>query len=110
MTEVFHHHHHHHKYGPNKKDWVHTQKWKNIIDKLVFTVSLTGILMTMPQLYMVWFTEDIAGVSLVSWAWYTFSASFWVLYGVAHKEKMIIMINILWALVQALIVIGIIIH
>lgn len=49
--------------------------------------------MTLPQIWEIYSKQDAGSVSLISWLSYLTAASFWILYGIVHKEKIIIIIN-----------------
>ncbi|MBU0531973.1 hypothetical protein KKB44_00600 [Candidatus Micrarchaeota archaeon] len=99
MHEVLHH-------IRKRKNYPHPEKWKNLIDRLIYVVAFFGILMTIPQLFNIWIDNNAAGVSAVSWAAYGITASFWLTYGIAHGEKPLIVINSVWVVLDILIVIG----
>lgn len=103
MTEVFHHHHHHKKIEKH----VHKEKWINVIDDFVYFFSTISILMTLPQIFKIWVEHNASGVSGISWIAYLFGACFWTLYGIAHKDKLIITINTIWIFLNLSIVTGI---
>lgn len=109
MTEVLHHKIHRKRKELGKPD-IHSKKWKNFIDRCVYVVASIGIIMTIPQAVKIFAIKDATSVSLISWLSYIASASFWVLYGVAHKEKLIIFINIGWVIVELVVVVGILIY
>lgn len=67
-------------------------------------------LATIPQIYKTWSTGNTAGVSLITWVFYTLTSSIWLVYGIKSKDKPIIISGLLWSATQALVVIGIITH
>ncbi len=94
--------HHHHK-RLRKKDTP-------FLDKLIFFAALASPAMTFPQVFKIWIEQDASGVSIISWAAYTVTAFIWLAYGVAHKDKAIIISNGLWLTLDPLIVIGALIY
>ncbi len=103
-----------HHYQKNKKKSEElTQKQKTfnkIVDDIIYVIGSLGVLVFIPQLIRVWSPGDISGVSLLSWAGMFVASSFWLFYGIVHKVKPIIFINILAASIQLLIVIGILVR
>ncbi len=103
-----------HHYQKNKKrahDLTERQKKLNgIIDSLIYFIGSFGVLIFVPQLIKVWGGGDISGVSLLSWVGMFTASVFWLIYGIIHKARPIIFINSLAALVQLLVVIGLLIH
>ncbi len=75
------------------------------IDKLVYFAVILGPLMTLPQLYTIW-VQNSTDVSVISWASYLGIAVIWLLYGLKHRETPIILVQLLWIVLDALIVIG----
>lgn len=81
-----------------------------MIDTAIYGVALLGIIATIPQVTKVWLGQDASGVSLLAWSGYLITAFFWLAYGIIHREKPIIFAYLLWILLDALIVIGVVVH
>lgn len=79
-----------------------------IIDFFVYCMALFGFAANLPQLWNVWFDRNITGVSIFSWVCFLIISIFWLLYGIIHKAKPIILANSLLILAQSTIVIGMI--
>ncbi|MCD4760192.1 hypothetical protein K8R33_04880 [archaeon] len=85
-------------------------KWKHILDKSAYSIGIIGPVMTIPQLLKVWIEQNAAGVSLISWIAYLFTALFWLTYAISHKEKPLIFMYIAWIIVKIPLIVGIIIY
>lgn len=85
-------------------------KWKRFMDKSIYVVALFGPIMTFPQLSKIWIGKSASGVSVISWSAYLITAVFWLIYGVMHKEKPIIITYIAWIILESFIVLGALIH
>ncbi|MFC1691296.1 SemiSWEET family sugar transporter [Nanoarchaeota archaeon] len=96
----------HHKH----EQYPHPDKFKRFMDKAIYVVGVLGPIMTIPQLLKIWVDKNAIGVSLVSWIAYLIGAVFWVVYGIIHKEKPIIITYALWIVLDIFIVAGIIIY
>lgn len=96
----------HQKHEP----YPHPKKWIRWLDRIVLAVAIIGPMANIPQIIKVYFENNISGLSLVTWSMYLFMAVPWLVYGFVHKEKPIIVANILWLITNIMIVIGIIIH
>lgn len=105
-TEGLQHHHLRKKIQQEQELDPHPVKWKRFIDRAIYVVGLIGPIMTIPQLTKIWIEKNASGVSAISWAAYTVVAIFWIIYGVAHKEKPLIIISAVWVVLEVLIVIG----
>jgi uncharacterized protein with PQ loop repeat len=80
------------------------------LDKLTFIVGVIGPFTVLPQIYSIYTTRSAAGVSLATWSLIFIVTFPWILYGMAHKEKSIIVSFILWEVVNLLVVIGVLLY
>jgi uncharacterized protein with PQ loop repeat len=80
-------------------------KQKSQIDKLIYFAVFIGPLLTLPQVYTIWM-EDQKGVSIVSWVAYLVASVIWLLYGIKHNDKPIILVEIIWISLEILIIVG----
>jgi len=72
---------------------------------VIYFASFAGPVMTIPQIYDVW-TSKSPSVSELTWASYIIIAVIWLYYGIVHKEKPIILSNVLWIVAEAAVLIG----
>ena len=84
-----------------------TEKIKHVFDKFIAVVGLIGPIMTTPQIINVWVYHQVEGLAIASWGTYVITASFWLIYGILHKERAIILVNIAWILANTSVVTGI---
>ena len=80
------------------------------LEKILRSLSVVTMLMTVPQVLVVWVGHNTGGVSLVSWAAYLISACLWFVYGLQKKDKTIYLACIGWIVLDSAIVLGVIIH
>jgi len=73
-----------------EEPYPHPNKWKRLMDKLIYFAGVLGPIMTIPQLSKIWVEKNASGVSALSWGAYGVGACFWIIYGFMHKEKPII--------------------
>lgn len=106
MSPGFHHFHKRVRIHQKHEPYPHPNKWKNLMDRLIYFVAAFGIIMTIPQVARVWFEQNAAGVSAVSWFAYTLTSMFWLTYGIMHKEKPIIFTYFLWVIMNLLVAVG----
>lgn len=90
----------HHKHLHKRR-----KKRQSSVDKLVYLAVIFGPMMTLPQVYSIWI-EKSDGVSVISWVSYLVIAVIWLFYGLKHKEKPIIVVQLLWIVLDVLIVVG----
>ena len=100
---------HKHEHLANTKN---KQKSSYIVflDKLTFVVGVIGPFTVLPQIYTIFSTKSAAGVSIATWALIFIVTFPWILYGIAHKDKSIIVSFILWEVVNLTVVIGVLLY
>lgn len=97
-------HFHHLEDFPSKK------KWKRVLDKLVYAAGIAGPILVIPQAYDVWIKKEVIGVSVTSWIGFTILAVIWLIYGIVHREKPLILMYSGLVVMDALVFIGAIIY
>ena len=85
-------------------------KYKRFMDRAIYVVAIAGPLFYIPQVLRIWVGQSAAGVSAASFTGAFIISAFWIVYGTMHKEKPILYANILYALLQAAVVIGALIY
>lgn len=69
-----------------------------LLDKVLLVVAIVAPLTTLPQIIQIFQTHDSSNISGITWGLYAFFNLFWLVYGIVHKEKPIIITYILWFL------------
>ena len=80
---------------------------KDVIDRAVYLIGIFGVIIYIPQLVKIWLEKSVTGLSLTSWIGIFIGSIIWLLYGIAHKQKPLVIINFLLAIIQFVIVVGI---
>ncbi len=88
---------------PNQKALI------RIVDRFAYLSVIVPIL-TIPQFITIFVHHNATNLSLVTWATYLVSATYWTYYGWLHKEAPIWFPNTLMVLVDLGVVVGIIIY
>lgn len=88
----------------------HKKKKTSLIDTWIYPIAMVSPIMTIPQLLDVWIGKQVVGVSLLTWGTYTIVGFFWLLYGLYHKQKPIIITNIIFIFLDAFIVLGVLLY
>ena len=97
--------------GERKKKHVNKQTpFKKFIDKLIYIFVFGVPILTIPQITKIWFGQNASGVSLIAWTTYMVSSVVWLFYGIAHKEKPIIISGAIWIVLDLFIVVGIVLY
>lgn len=77
-----------------------------VIDFFIYAGGIIGPFVALPQLLEIWVRKNASGISVATWTGYCVLTSFWILYGVVHKEKPIVVANIVWLFFNIAITIG----
>lgn len=84
------------------------QKKRDHFRSFMLVVAVVEPLTTLPQIYQVWFKNQVAGVSLLTWSLYILVACIWLIYGIKIKDTPVFVASILWAAMEILVVFGVI--
>jgi uncharacterized protein with PQ loop repeat len=84
--------------------------WVKKLDKLMYVVGALGLIMTIPQIAEIWVNHNAGGVSVISWISYTIFSVIWLIYGIVHKERVIIFTQFFWVILNAVIAVGAILY
>jgi uncharacterized protein with PQ loop repeat len=77
------------------------------IKRLIGSLSIFTMLMTIPQVLTIWVSHRAAGVSLLSWSAYLVSAVVWLWYGLQKHDKNIYLPCIGWILLDGAVIVGV---
>ena len=106
--------HHMHKrkrsHGEGLKEYPHPNPWINFLDKAMVVIAILSPIMTLPQVWQIFYYQNATSVSALTWGSYLLLNIPWIIYGMVHKEKIILINMILWFFVNALVTIGAIIY
>ena len=73
-------------------------------------LSIFTMVMTIPQIFTIWVDHLTAGVSLLSWSGYLFSALVWLWYGIKKRDRNIYLPCVGWISLDAAVVVGLLIY
>ncbi|MEK6938450.1 MAG: hypothetical protein AABX04_05375 [Nanoarchaeota archaeon] len=92
------------------QQYPHSKRPYRILDRMILILSVIFPLTTIPQIYNIWIEHDAAGVSLITWSLFLILSIPFLTYAIVHKIKPYIIMNCLWMIVYALVIIGTIIY
>ncbi|MDP2683900.1 MAG: PQ-loop domain-containing transporter [bacterium] len=95
---------------PHLEDFPSKKKWKRYLDTIIYAAGIAGPVLVIPQAYEIFVNKDASGVSIPSWIGFTLLAVIWLIYGIAHKEKPLILMYTGLVIMNALVFIGAIIY
>jgi len=79
---------------------------KRFLDYVMYAVGVLAPLALLPQVIQIYATKNASGISLATWVLLAFFNILWVLYGIAHKDKPIIIAHVLFAILNTLVAVG----
>lgn len=95
----------------NKKTLIVKKQLKpKIVDRLTYAAAIIEPIITLPQAIQIFRTGNAEGVSILSWLGYELLQIIWLWYGIVHKDRIIILYSILYAVVQAAVIFGAILY
>jgi len=77
------------------------------LERTLRVLSVVTMLMTIPQVLIIWVSHNASAVSLTSWSAYLVSACLWFVYGIQKRDKTIYVACIGWIVLDAAIVVGV---
>ena len=80
---------------------------KRLLDKSMLFIALAGPLATLPQIYQIFLTQDVKGLSALTWSVWTLLSGVWLVYGIVHRELPIVASNAIYIALQGTVVIAI---
>ena len=95
-----------HKYKNKKLKKKHIER----VDKLMMVVALLHPLSGLPQVIDIYVHQNVDGISLMTWLGFMLFGSIYLYYGILHKLKPVILTQILWMIVDILVVVGVLIY
>jgi len=67
-------------------------------------------LSALPQVYIIYSTRDATGVSLLTWLFFMTIGLVFLVYGIAHRLKPFIFNQVLWFIVDFMVVAGVVMY
>lgn len=97
---------------PGHSHYFHLAKKdeKRIISRVCSVFAVLMPLTTLPQIYLLFSSQNAAGLSLAMWILYSVGCIPFLLFGYIYKHKQLIILNILWLVVQIIMIIGIVMY
>ena len=102
--------HHPHYLKRRRQGLLATERRAWILDTVVLTAGILSPIFTLPQIFLIYSTHSAAGVSVVTWGVYALFDLPWILYGVVHKDRAILISYCIWFMANASVALGAIIY
>lgn len=81
-----------------------------LIDILVNIAAVVHPLTALPQLMTIYSSHVVTGISLWTWIGFLLIGLVFLAYGIVHRIKPIIVTQVLWFIVDLLVIVGIILY
>jgi uncharacterized protein with PQ loop repeat len=78
--------------------------------RLLGSMSAFTLLMTIPQVWTIWVNHQAAGVSVLSWSAYLFSAVLWFWYGLHKRDINLYLPCVGWIGLDAAVIAGAVVY
>ena len=85
---------------------INNREFRHFINRSIYIVSIFGVIVIIPQIIKIWIYRDF-GISLLTWIGFLIAATFWLFYGLIHKEKPIIITNSAVIIADLLVISGV---
>lgn len=83
---------------------------KLLIGRVCAVFAVLMPMTTLPQILMLYGTQNASGLSLSMWVLYSIGCVPFLLFGIIYRHMQIIVLNVLWLIVQAVMIAGILIY
>lgn len=80
------------------------------LDRLTYATGVLLPILTIPQAYSVLIDKATDGVSLITWSFYLLSSTLFAIFGILHKQRLLMVTYIPFVIVEAAIVVGILLN
>ena len=81
-----------------------------LMRRILGSLSIFTMVMTVPQVLTIWVGHQAAGVSLASWSAYLLSALLWFWHGLQRRDPNIYLACIGWMVLDGAVIVGILLY
>jgi uncharacterized protein with PQ loop repeat len=87
-----------------------TDKDRSFLYRLTLIAAFVQPLTTIPQVYKIYTSQDVSGLSLFTWIGYALVGLIFLAYGIKYRLKPIAITQVIWFCLQMSIVVGILLY
>ena len=95
---------------PNPTPPMGALRAPRLIKRLLGSLSIFTMVMTVPQVLTIWISHRAAGISILSWGAYLLSASVWLWYGLQKRDKNIYLPCMGWIMLDSAVIVGALVY
>lgn len=88
--------------------YLRQKKNATAVDKLMATAAVLHPITALPQVILLYSNKDASGLSIFMWIGFLILGVIFMAYGIAHRLKPYILMQILWLVIDIAVIIGII--
>lgn len=110
MNFISHHLHKRKRIHEKFEKYPHPDPKIRFLDNAMMAIAVFGPLANVSQIIKIFSEKSSVGLSVSSWIMYACFNVFWISYGLAHKERPIIISSFLWLLTQIVVLTGVVIY
>lgn len=77
-----------------------------VVDKVAYVAALLGPATTIPQIYQIYSTRSAEDISISAWLGFSVYSAFWIVYGIVHRDVPLTLANLLWTVLQLMVMVG----
>ncbi len=81
-----------------------------VLRRLLGSMSIFTLLMTVPQILTIWVGHQAGGVSVLSWSAYLLSAVLWLWFGLRQGDKNIYLPCVGWVALDSAVIAGALVY
>ena len=86
--------------------YPHPNKWIRFLDNFLLVVAVIGPMANIPQIIKIFTLKTSIRVSTLTFTFMTIFNIPWIIYGIVHKEKPIVIAYVLWLITNLIVVAG----
>jgi uncharacterized protein with PQ loop repeat len=84
----------------------HEAKSQTLLRRLLGSMSIFTLAMTVPQVWTIWIGHQASGVSMLSWSAYLLSALLWFWFGLQQGDKNVYLPCVGWVILDGAVIAG----
>lgn len=96
--------------GKTLEPYPSPNRWIRLLDKAAIAAGIMGPVMTIPQIWQIFYFHNATGVSALSWGSFMLLDIPFILYGLAHKNNLIFFTYTFWFAVNLTVAAGAIMY
>lgn len=110
MSDAIHHIHQRKRIHQKHEEYPHPHPGIRFLDRFLIIIAAVGPIVSVPQIIKLYETRAVEGFSIITWILLAVMNIFWIIYGIVHKEKPLVISYSLWFISNSLMVLGIILY